>query len=71
MYLIWVDTRNYFAYNIVFQTPMENINELRTKIITVCTKINDKILKRVESEFFRRLQSCILSDGGHVKGKTK
>lgn len=55
----------------VFRTPVENVNKLRTRIIAACAKINNETLKRVETEFLRRLQYCIINDGKHVEGKKK
>ncbi|KZC12505.1 hypothetical protein WN55_04312 [Dufourea novaeangliae] len=53
---------------IVFQTPVENLNNLRRRITNACTEITQEMLKNTEAAFIRRLEKCIYNNGGHVEG---
>ncbi|CAK9796229.1 hypothetical protein ANTPLA_LOCUS701 [Anthophora plagiata] len=57
-----------YLKQIVFQTPVENVNDLRTRITIACRSISEEMLKSVEKQFLKRLQLCISNDGEHVEG---
>ncbi|KZC04024.1 hypothetical protein WN55_01285 [Dufourea novaeangliae] len=67
-----LSSRDFFLWGYlkqsVFQTSVENVDDLRNRIIVACERITDKMLKSVEREFLNRIEMCICNDGGHVEG---
>ncbi|KOX68958.1 hypothetical protein WN51_07131, partial [Melipona quadrifasciata] len=52
----------------VFQTPIDNTDELRRRIIIACKTISPETLAEVENNFLKRLQRHIMNDSGYVEG---
>lgn len=52
---------------LVYKTPVLDVNDLRNRIIDNCNVIRNTpgIFERVRQSMTNRLQSCILSEGGH------
>lgn len=52
---------------LVYRTPVENIEDLRNRIIVACDIIRNTpgIFERVRGSMRRRLDACILAEGGH------
>lgn len=54
---------------LVYSTPVENIDDLRNRIMESCDVIrnNPHIFERIRNSLRKRLESCILSEGGHFQ----
>lgn len=54
---------------LVYTTPINDVEDLRQRIIHAFQTIRntDGILRRVNTSFYRRLEACIQSDGGHFE----
>jgi hypothetical protein len=54
----------------VFSTPLQNINELRQKIVREFDALREQpaIIRRAVSDMHRRTMLCVEREGGHVEG---
>lgn len=52
----------------VYKEPINNIEELRTRILTAAGKINESgFARRLKRSFIRRCRACIAANGGHFE----
>lgn len=57
-----------YLKQIVYRTSVESVIELRQRISNACAKVTPEMLRKVEKQFQKRLQKCILKNGGHIEG---
>jgi len=60
-----------YLKQIIYKVPVTDVNDLQQRIRSACDNVTPEMLKNVEKETMRRLQQCILHDGGYVEGKKK
>ena len=55
--------------SLVYSTPINNVEDLRQRIIDCCNSIKQKpgIFERVRQSMRRRLECCIQIQGGHFE----
>lgn len=55
--------------SLVYTTPIQHLEDLRNRIIVGCETIRNTpgLLQRVSMQLNRRIEACILADGGHFQ----
>lgn len=55
--------------SLVYKTPVENQEDLRNRIIMACENIKNTpgLFRNVRNSMIRRLDACILAEGGHFQ----
>ncbi|KYN29267.1 hypothetical protein ALC57_01390, partial [Trachymyrmex cornetzi] len=63
-YFLWGHLKS-----LVYTTPIENENDLRNRIVASCEAIRNTpgIFERVRQSLRRRLDGCIMAQGGHFQ----
>lgn len=58
-----------FLKTLVYSTPVENIDDLRDRIIVACETIRNTpgLFQRIRNSIRRRVESCILVEGRHFQ----
>ncbi|EFN63936.1 hypothetical protein EAG_13319, partial [Camponotus floridanus] len=56
-----------YLKQIIYKVPVTDVNDLQQRIRSACDNVTPEMLKNVEKETMRRLQQCILHDGGYVE----
>ncbi|KAJ8962394.1 hypothetical protein NQ318_018378 [Aromia moschata] len=58
-----------FFPSLVYATPLENVEDLRNRIIAGCNsiRIDPGVFERVRRSMKRKLDSCIRAGGGHFE----
>ena len=56
-----------FVKELVYQTPIENEQDLRNRIGEACRSITPQMLARVRRSFLRRVEECEANNGGHFE----
>lgn len=51
----------------VYQTPIENLDQLEQRIRAACNRISPEILRRVKRSFMNRINACERSGGAHFE----
>ncbi|KYN32135.1 hypothetical protein ALC56_13513, partial [Trachymyrmex septentrionalis] len=63
-YFLWGHPKS-----LVYTTPIENENNLRNRIVALCEAIRNtpRIFERARQSLRRRLDGCIMAQGGHFQ----
>lgn len=58
-----------FLKSLVYSTPVENIDDLRNRIIAGCETIRNTpgIFARIRQSMRRKLEGCVMAEGGHFQ----
>jgi hypothetical protein len=54
-----------YIKNIVYRTPVENVEDLRNRILAAAATVTPEMLQRARSNLFRRAEACLMANGEH------
>lgn len=56
-----------YLKDLVYATPPQSVDELRNRVIAACQGVDGDMLQRVRENLCRRMQTCVVMEGGHVE----